>query len=166
MPDPLLPVPLPVPELTAEHLRAHPVWAFLTDDEGEENQDESFVKPLPAPPSVGSYGSYVLSATFTLREGDQIPGAIQLDQLGNKRHFTPILIHAAGKQLDPLDPDVEKRLTRLRKTPGGPPVRWVLDITLPGDAAPLSRKFSRFRAIRILGMLAKLVLLRFTPRGR
>jgi len=160
------PAPLPVHALTAENLRVFPVWAYLLDDEGEEGIDESYVKPMAAPPAIGSYGSYVLSATIMLRGGDLLPGAVQLDQLGTKRLFTPILIHAAGKSLDPLAEDVAKRLSRLRKTPSGAPIRWTLAITLPGDKAPASGRIAGSRWLKALTLLTRLVSLFFTPRSR
>ncbi|MBS1139575.1 MAG: hypothetical protein H6R13_1028 [Proteobacteria bacterium] len=158
--------PLPVNTLSIENLQQFPVWRYLQDDEGGEGTDESFVTPAEEAPPSGVYGSYVVFATFLLHGGDELPGAVQLDLLGSKRQFTPILIHAAGKCLDPLAADIASRLTRLRKVPGGPPVRWTLDITLPGDKAPASGRIARSRALKALGLLAQLVSLFFTPRGR
>ena len=80
---------------------------------------------------------------FLLRGGDQLPGAVQVDQLGTKRLFTPILIHAAGKSLDPLASDITPHLARLRKSAAEPPVRWRLNVTLPGDQVPASGRISR-----------------------
>jgi hypothetical protein len=158
--------PVPVHALTAENLRASPVWAYLLDAEGDEEIDESYVKPVAAPPPIGSYGSYLLSATYTLPGGEELPGAVQLDQLGTKRQFTPMLIHAAGKSLDPLAADVARQLSRLRKTPSGPPIRWTLAITLPDDNAPASGRIARSRWFQALALLAQLVSLFFTRRSR
>ena len=158
--------PVSVATLTSEKLRHTPVWRYLQDDECNDDQDESFVTPADEAPPIGAHGSYVVSATFTLRGGEKLPGAVQVDQLGTKRYFTPILIDAAGKCLDPLATDVAARLSRLRKTPSGPPVRWRLDITLPGDSAPASRRIFKSRTLQAFSLLARLVALFFTPRGR
>jgi hypothetical protein len=158
--------PVPVNTLTTENLRQFPVWRYLDDDEGGEDTDESFVTPADEAPSSGAYGSYVVAATFLLHGGDRLPGAVQLDQLGAKRQFTPILIHAADKCQDPLAADITSHLARLRKVPGGPPVRWTLDIPLPGDKAPASGRIARSRFLKALGLLAQLVSLFLTPRGR
>jgi hypothetical protein len=161
----LLP-PIPVNTLTTENLRQFPVWRYLHDDEGDDGTDESFITPAEEVPPAGSHGSFVVAATYLLPDGSELPGAVQLDLLGTKRQFSPILIHAAGKCLDPQAADVANRLTRLRKTPGGPPVLWILDITLPGEQAPASGRIYRSRAIQALALLAQLVSLFFTPRSR
>lgn len=158
--------PVPVTMLTAENLRQFPVWSYLLDGEGDEGIDESFVAPANEMPPAGAYGSFVIAATYQLRDATKLPGAVQLDQLGTKRHFTPILIHAAGKGLDPLAPDIAKRLTRLRKTPSGPPIRWTLDIRLPDAKAPASGRIHQSRALQALALLTRLVSLFFTPRNR
>lgn len=160
------PPPIPVNTLTTENLRQFPVWRYLDDEECDEGTDESFVTPADEVPPVGSHGSFVVAATYLLHGGDALPGAVQLDQLGAKRQFTPILIHAAGKCLDPLAADVAARLSRRQKTPGGAPVRWTLDITLPGDKVPASGRIFRSRALQALTLLAQLVSLFFTPRRR
>lgn len=158
--------PVPVHTLTTENLRQFAVWRYLHDDEGGEGMDESFVTPADEVPPAWGHGSFVVAATYLLHGGDELPGAVQLDQLGSKRQFTPILIHAAGQCLDPLASDVAARLSRLQKAPGGPPVRWTLDTTLPGDTAPASGRIYRSRVLQALALLVQLVSLFFTPRGR
>lgn len=158
--------PVPVNALTAENLRQFPVWRYLVDGEGVEGADESFVTPIHEVPPVGAYGSFVLAATYLLRDATRLPGAVQLDQLGMKRRFTPILIHAAGKGLDPLGADIAERLTRLRKTPSSAPLRWTLEIPLPSDKTPISRRIYQSRTIQALALLAQLVSLFFAPRNR
>jgi hypothetical protein len=158
--------PVPVHTLTTENLRRFAVWRYLHDDEGGEGTDESFVAPADEVPPVWGHGSFVVAATYLLHGGDELPGAVQLDQLGSKRQFTPILIHAAGKCLDPLASDVTAQLSRLQKAPGGPPVRWTLNLTLPGNTAPASGRIYRSRALQALALLVQLVSLFFTPRGR
>jgi hypothetical protein len=158
--------PVPVHTLTTENLRRFAVWRYLHDDEGGEGTDESFVTPADEVPPAGGYGSFVVAATYLLHGGDELPGAVQFDQLGSKRKFTPILIHAAGQCLDPLASDVTARISRLQNAPGGPPVRWTLDITLPGDRAPASGRIYRSRVLQALALLVQLVSLFFTPRGR
>jgi hypothetical protein len=160
------PPPIPVNTLTTENLRQFAVWRYLDDEECGEGTDESFVTPADEVPPVGSHGSFVVAATYLLHGGDAFPGAVQLDQLGAKRLFTPILIHVAGKCLDPLAADLAARLSRLQKTPSGQPVRWTLDISLPGDKAPASGRIFRSRALRALALLAQLVSLFFTRRHR
>ena len=160
------PVPVPVHALTAEQLRAYPVWAYMLDAEGDADSDESYVSAQAAPPARSSHGSYVVSATFLLRGGDQLPGAVQVDQLGTKRLFTPILIHAAGKSLDPLASDITTHLARLRKSAAEPPVRWRLNMTLPGDQAPASGRISGSRTVQALGLLLRMIWLSFTSRRR
>lgn len=158
--------PVPVHALTTENLRQFAVWRYLHDDEGGEGTDESFVTPADEAPPAEGYGSFVVAATYLLHGGEELPGAVQLDQLGSKRQFTPILIHAAGKRLDPLASDITARLARLRKAPDGAPVRWTLDITLPGDQAPASGRIYRSRALQALAVFIQLVSLFFAPRGR
>lgn len=158
--------PLPVNLLTTENLRQFPVWRYLHDDEGGEGTDESFVTPADEMPPARGYGSFVVAASYRLHGGAELPGAVQLDLLGAKRLFTPILIHAAGRGLDPLAADVAVRLARLRKAADGPPVGWRLDITLPGDRVPTTGRIHRSRVLKAFTLFARLAALFFTPRGR
>lgn len=62
-------------ELTLQDLAEHPVWEFALDEEGEEGQDETTVRPYsetgPADPSDGML---VVKANFVLADGTQLFG--------------------------------------------------------------------------------------------
>lgn len=158
--------PLPVNALTTENLRQFPVWRYLHDDEGGEGTDESFVTPADEMPPARGYGSFVVAACYRLHGGAELPGAVQLDLLGSKRQFTPLLIHAAGSCLDPLAADIAARLARLRKAPDGPPVGWRLDITLPGDRVPATGRIHRSLVLKAFTLFVQLAALFLAPRGR
>jgi hypothetical protein len=69
----------PIDALTVEDLDAFPIWEFAADEEGEdEDQDETWVRPVNS--KVVPQGEYSLSvsATFTTTSGHPLHGFIVL----------------------------------------------------------------------------------------
>ena len=62
-------------ELTLHDLATFPVWEFGLDEEGEESQDESTVRPYPASGPLNSADRmFVIRAIFTLADGSRMQG--------------------------------------------------------------------------------------------
>jgi hypothetical protein len=149
------------PSLTPSDLAAHPVWRFLTPDEAAAaGADESCVCAEAAPPAVGAHGSYLVAATYRLRDGTTTAGLVQVDVLGARVEFDPCVIFAAGKSVEPLGHDAARRLARLLKITDAQPVGWTLAVTLGGERALRSQAIGRPGAAQVLGLLFKLARLK------
>ena len=150
------------PLLTPAHLQRHPVWQFNTDH--EDAADESQLTPVPSlPPDI--WGSFIVSATFTLENGSELPGAVQVDNLGKKRVCTPAFIWAGGKSVEALGHDTELRLGRLTKASGTRPLAWQLAVTVGNEPSRRRGRIARFRWMQAFGLVLRLVALRFQRRG-
>lgn len=64
-------------ELTLSDLAEHPVWEFALDEEGEEGQDETTVRPYSfTPPLDARDGMFVVKAAFVLADGTRMSGCV------------------------------------------------------------------------------------------
>lgn len=62
-------------ELTLEDLRTFPVWEFRLDEESDEGQDESTVRPYTeSGPLDPAERMFVVRAVFTLADGSRMEG--------------------------------------------------------------------------------------------
>lgn len=156
---------VPVHLLTEDHLRTHPVWRFRLEAEGEEGIDETHVAPDSAQLQAGANGSFIVSASYVLDNGQDLPGAVQVDVLGTKMHFTPAMLCVRGRQLDPLAPDVAARLGRILHASDCRPASWRLNVPIGGESAPRRGRIPRSRWLQALGLLLRLLSLRFARRG-
>lgn len=157
---------VPACKLTQADFQRHPVWRFELDSEHHTGADESHVSPAAEALRLGTYGSFLVAATFGLKNGQELPGAVQVDLLGKKVLFTPAVIHAQGKSLDPLGSDTHSRLGRIVKASQAQPIAWRLDAHFTGEPAVRRGRISQSTWVRALGLLVRLILLRFTRRDR
>lgn len=155
---------VPVDALTEEQLQAHPVWRFRLDAEGEEGVDETHVTPAVADLRPGEYGSFIVSASYKLDNGQELPGAVQVDVLGSKVHCTPVLLCARGKQLDPLEPDIAARLGRITHASDCRPASWRLAVPIAGESAPRRGRIPKSRWFQAIVLLFRLIVLRSARR--
>ena len=90
-------------ELTAADLVAHPVWEFALDEEGEEGQDETTVRPFESEGAVDPAGGlYVVAAAFTLANGVSASGFVtpQPAELQvSPCYLQPVVLAPAGQVL-------------------------------------------------------------------
>jgi hypothetical protein len=154
-----------VNNLTEADLQRDPVWQFKMESEGEDGVDESHASPNPAGLRIGSFGSFIVRATYVLQTGQELPGAVQVDLLGPKVFFSPAFLCVQGKQLDPDAPDLETRLTRITKIAGGRPKSWRLSVPFAGESKPRTGRIAQSRFIQAAGVFWQLVRLRFSRRG-
>lgn len=151
----------PAPELDADTIASAPVWRFLTEGESTDpDADESFVRAQDTPPAIGEHASYLVAATYTLANGQRLPGLVQVDILGSHVELDPCAIYALGKQVDPLSKDAEMRLTRILHEENTRPVEWELVVSLVGENQSRREAISSSSFMRALGLLAKLVRLK------
>ena len=69
----------PVDELTASDLEAFPVWEFAMDEEEVEEQDETWVKPVPTSEVPADGFSLSVAAVLKLANGRVYPGVMFCD---------------------------------------------------------------------------------------
>lgn len=147
--------------LTPADLAAHPVWRFLTPEEAaKDGADESWVSAQVASPALGEHGSYLVAASYRLRDGTTVPGLVQVDVLGSQVEFDPCVILAGGKSVEPLGHDAAQRLARLLKVSDAQPVHWALDTLLGGETAVREAPIGKPGVMQVLGLLFKLARLK------
>ena len=64
----------PANELMPADLEQFPVWEWASDEEGEEDQDETTVRPVRLDRLVRTDKSYIVKADFTLADGTVFVG--------------------------------------------------------------------------------------------
>ena len=65
----------PVSELTIDDFLASPVWEFALDEESEEGQDETTVRPYSFTDALdSSAGTFLVEAAFRLADGTSMRG--------------------------------------------------------------------------------------------
>ncbi|MEQ1516838.1 MAG: hypothetical protein ABL931_10155 [Usitatibacteraceae bacterium] len=153
-------------QLSATDLRSHPIWQFRMDAEGNEDVDESHVTPSAAPLALGSFGSYIVAATYGLKNGANLPGSVQVDVLGQKVHFTPAVVYAKGKAVDALAHDAELRLARITQTSNTRPLNWQLAVPFHGERAVRRGRIAKSTFGKAMATLVQLFLLRLSGRRR
>lgn len=156
----------PVHELTEADLQRHHVWQFMLDADGTGDVDESHASPTTTGLRLGEYGSFIVAATSLLRNGQELPGAVQVDLLGSKVLVTPTHLFVQGKTLDPLASDAEARVARVTKSSNADPSRWRLDELFIGESEFRSGRIAKAGIGQAVGLLARLLSLRFARRHR
>ena len=68
----------PIDELQPEDLDAFPIWEFALDEEENEEQDETWVRPVPSKVIVPDQYSLTVAAKFLTASGEAISGAVDV----------------------------------------------------------------------------------------
>lgn len=66
----------PIDELRIADVDAFPVWEFATDEEGNEDQDETWVRPMRVKQIPSDAYSLLVSANFTAPNGAKYKGIV------------------------------------------------------------------------------------------
>ena len=147
----------PAHQLSESDFRHAPVWRFMESEEASStNADESFVCAHEAGPMLGEYASYLVSATYTLKNGSLLPGFVELAVLGKMVECTPGAVFAKGKTVESLGKDTALRLQRILKLEGAQPVAWQLDVCVGGEREPRRSTIARPGLLQVLMLLFKL----------
>ena len=135
-------------ELTLDDLSTCPVWEFRLDEEDEEGQDESTVRPFRPYPASGPLDPadrmFVVRAVFTLADGSRMKGYFTPPVRGQEGIGTlqPIIVTDRGQVrfwCGTAAPD-SKRLAHCYELLGRDakrvfPVRFESDVELAGGPA-------------------------------
>ncbi|WP_395322285.1 hypothetical protein [Variovorax sp. UC74_104] len=90
----------PVDELTATDLEKFPVWEFAMDEEGDdEEQDETWVKPVPTSEVPDNNSSLAVAAALRLAGGPVYPGVMFCDTQGGFDVAAVALLTTKGRVL-------------------------------------------------------------------
>ena len=148
---------MPAYQLTEADFRQTPVWRFMNEGEAvSADADESFVSAHEAGPMLGEYASYLVSATYTLKNGSLLPGFVELAVLGKMVECTPGAVFAKGKTVESLGKDTALRLQRILKLEDAQPVAWQLDVCVGGEREPRRSTIARPGLLQALMLLFKL----------
>lgn len=100
----------PVDELTASDLEAFPVWEFAMDEEEDEEQDETWVKPMLAAEVPAGGFSLSVAAALKLANGHVYPGVMFCDTDAGLDIAAVALLTTEGRVLfSPSDSPAEIR---------------------------------------------------------
>lgn len=159
-----------VEQLKRDHFEQSPVWAFCLESEGAIGIDESTVRPADLSElGAGSYGSYLVSASYSLKGKQVLPGAVQLDVLGRKVAQAPAFLFLLDRHLDAVSMETDRLLSRHTKFPGNTPKSWQLKVMLPNESRPRSgliRKSFGFHLASLVISLGRSVLKRRMKKHR
>jgi hypothetical protein len=65
----------PIDAITSEDLQTFPIWEFAIDEEGQEDQDETWIRPLACASVPLNESAITVATSFTTASGLQIWGA-------------------------------------------------------------------------------------------
>jgi len=79
----------PVVKLKVSDFRTFPIWEFAIDEEGENGQDEKWVRPVQC--SVLPLGAYSLlvATDFTMSSGRRLTGCMSVSSAHGKIEISP-----------------------------------------------------------------------------
>jgi len=89
----------PVEDLTVADLEAFPVWEFATDEEEDEAQDETWVRPVPAAAVPADGYSLSVAAVLRLAGGLVYPGVLFCDTRAGLEVNALALLTTGGRLL-------------------------------------------------------------------
>lgn len=100
--------------LTPEDFESYPVWEYDLEHEGDDEQDETWVRPVEAYP-VDDLDNCVLGSTVVLANGSRMPASFANISLNNERstrEFLTLSLWYQGEWIDLaryFDEDNEER---------------------------------------------------------
>ena len=83
----------PIDELKPEDLIAFPIWEFASDEEGDEEQDETWVRPHPAKMMGPDLYALSVAADFLASSGQTFPGFVGVTTAGDLEFGHGVLLH-------------------------------------------------------------------------
>jgi hypothetical protein len=138
----------PVEALTREDLDAFTIWEFALGEEGDEEQDETWIRPLERATIPREADSLSVAADFVTADGTLFVGIVALSTdegiafEGASLLADGAYIYAAHGEKTPLRYKTSTA-SELGKPPAGIyPLRFTLRALLDGEAAPRSGIFA------------------------
>ena len=138
----------PIDALTSKDLEAFAIWEFAVDEEADDAQDETWIRPLERATIPRDALSLSVAADFVAADGTPFVGIVALstdEEMafdGAGLLADGAYVYAAHGAKTPLRYKTSAA-SELGKPPGGIyPLRFTLRALLEGEAAPRSGVFS------------------------
>lgn len=138
----------PIDALTSEDLAAFAIWEFAMDEEGDDDKDETWIRPLERATIPRDTCSLSVAADFVTADGTPFVGIVALstdEEIafdGAGLLADGAYVYAAHGAKTPLRYKTSTA-SELGKPPGGIyPLRFTLRAPLEGEAAPRSGIFA------------------------
>jgi len=124
----------PINKVTREDFAIFPVWEWAIDEEGEEGQDESFVRPTThtSIPN-GSFIQFVVAAEAKLRNRETMPACVEVTIKGKTKSFEPLSVLLLDRHLDFAGMETTRLLSRYTKEIDNYPAAWKLKVPFEGE---------------------------------
>lgn len=155
-----------VAKLTRHDLERSQIWEYCLELEGTSGIDESTVRPVDTPRDDSELlTQYLVSATYTLKHGQEFPGVVLVEMLGKKKHLEPEFIFLLDRHLAPVSMETERLLAKYTNHPGNRPTRWKLDVPLPGESRKRTGTIRRGLGFSLASLIIRLAMSRM-KRGQ
>jgi hypothetical protein len=133
-----------VNELNASDFEVFPCWEYTSDEEGDPDQDECTVRPLPMAELAGATQQVFVQAAFSFPNGEIRPGMVTLNAGADPSGHQPVLFLPDGPlgfyegAIQPKPAEVKRFVAALKRVSSDPqPVRYASAL-LSGNGAPLA----------------------------
>lgn len=143
----------PIDQLQPSDIELYPIWEFSLDEEGNEEQDETWVRPTYS--EIVGLGQYSLSvaADFETSSGKNIPGIIGVSTVDGVELSYGVLLHQGNYIVipDPSFYDFENEKLSLSLMLGEKvsdvfPLKFTLKSKIEGESVYRSGEFSLVEA--------------------
>jgi hypothetical protein len=133
-----------VHELDASDFEAHACWEYATDEEGNDDQDECCVRPLPLGQLAGATQQVFVQAVFLFPNGRIRTGMVTLNAGDDPSGHQPVLFLPEGPLMfyegatQPKPSAVKRFVSALKRVSPAPlPVRYVSAL-VASNGAPVA----------------------------
>ncbi|MFP5390040.1 MAG: hypothetical protein ACLGI6_00615 [Gammaproteobacteria bacterium] len=141
-------VRLPLRALRSRDLSSFPVWEWAVGE--EHQQDASLLRPTAhACVPLDVDGQFIVAASATLNQGEQVPACVEVNVRRGKARMTPLFLIAQNRQLAFVGEDTTRVLNQYTRRLNSYAVAWQLAVALEGAAAPAGRRVKRSLAARL-----------------
>ncbi len=128
----------PIDQLTAEDLKAFPVWEFATDEEEVEGRDETWVRPVNVGRIANDAWSLSVASDFVAPNGSRFEGIMEVTTAVPSPFPAASLIVGGSYLYIDGAPGSRERRTLARKLGGTEaelfPLRFTLRVLVEGES--------------------------------
>ena len=155
----------PLAELRPDDFVAQPVWAWCLDEGGT---DESSVRPCAVSTVPrGAFGSWLVAARITLRDGTVFSGCVEVTtEKGKRSRFDPLFLFLRDRQLDIVSMETERLISRYTQFPRNRAIRWQLAVPLDGETRLRAGRVSRSFLYLVVSFLLRWAMRKKTGSNR
>lgn len=134
--------------LRSRDLSSFPVWEWAVGE--EHQQDASLLRPTThACVPLDVDGQFIVAATATLNQGEQLPACVEVNVRRGKARLVPLFLLAQNRQLDFVGEETTRVLNQYTRRLNSYALAWELAVALEGAAGPVGRRVKRSLAARL-----------------